>query len=248
METHADWQYTQNQILNALENSYKATNIFAKDHVSSLANFKTDSDIIFLYDRTALVYDTFQVKYTLWKKAVSFYKGATSIVDSLLLDYRTVLVPRWDIKIQNEYMASTPEYLTLIPNGRTGMYAGGKDSQIQTIRTLAESLLEYSNLATLQKEVNNCYVKVEEERDKQQQREQSVQDAADELRKAQTAICVMMYRNLGRLMDKYAEEPLFITKFFQLNLIRNVASNNKTNEEEIADIAPAMPNDLSTTE
>ena len=145
-------------------------------------------------------------------------------------------------------MASTPEYLTLIPNGRTNMYVGGKDAQIQTIRTLAESLLEYSNLATLQTEVNDYYVKIEKARDTQQQQEQTVQDAADELRKAQMAVCVMMYRNLGRLMDKYAEDTLFITKFYQLNLIRNVASDSKTNETEVEDIAPDMPNDLSTDE
>lgn len=248
MTTHADWQYIQNQFLNALENSYKSTNIFAKDHVSSLANFKTDTDIIALFNRTEPVYDAFQVKYTLWKKAVSFYKGTTSVVDNLLLNYRVTLVPRWDIKIQSEYMASTPEYLTLIPNGRTSMYTGGKDTQIQTIRTLSESLLEYSNLATLQTEVNDYYVKIEKARDTQQQQEQTVQDAADELRKAQTAVCVMMYRNLGRLMDKYAEDTLFITKFYQLNLIRNVASDSKTNETEVEDIAPDMPNDLSTDE
>ena len=109
-------------------------------------------------------------------------------------------------------------------------------------------MLEYSNLATLQTEVNDYYVKIEKARDTQQQQEQTVQDAADELRKAQTAVCVMMYRNLGRLMDKYAEDTLFITKFYQLNLIRNVASDSKTNETEVEDIAPDMPNDLSTDE
>ena len=97
MTTHADWQYIQNQFLNALENSYKSTNIFAKDHVSSLANFKTDTDIIALFNRTEPVYDVFQVKYTLWKKAVAFYKGSTSVIDTLLLNYRVTLVPRWDI-------------------------------------------------------------------------------------------------------------------------------------------------------
>ena len=243
MLAHSDWQYIQNQFLNSLQNSYKATNIFAKDHVSSLANFKTDNDIIVLYNRTILLYDAFQTKYTAWKKAVSFYKGSTANIDTLLSNYRVSLVPRWDIKIQSEYMASTSEYLTLIPNGRTGMYEGGKDAQIQTIRTLSESLLEYANLATLQTEVNDYYVKIEKARDTQQQREQAVQDAAVELRKSQTAICVMMYRNLGILMDKYAEDTQFITSFYQLDLIRNVASDSKANETEVEDIESNTSNE-----
>ena len=243
MLAHSDWQYIQNQFLNSLQTSYKTTNIFAKDHVSSLANFKADTDIIMLYNRTAPIYDTFQTKYTTWKKSVSFYKGSTANIDALLSNYRIVLVPRWDIKIQNEYMASTSEYLTLIPNGRTGMYEGGKDAQIQTIRTLADSLLEYANLSALQTEVNDYYVKIEKMRDTQQQREQAVQDAADELRKAQTAICVMMYRNLGILMDKYAEDTQFITNFYQLDLIRNVALDSKANETEVEDIESDISNE-----
>ena len=243
MLAHSDWQYIQNQFLNALQGSYKATNIFAKDHVSSLANFKTDADVIMLYNRTTPIYDTFQTKYTAWKKSISFYKGSTANTDVLLSNYRTVLVPRWDIKIQSEYMASTSEYLTLIPNGRTGMYEGGKDTQIQTIRTLADSLLEYANLSALQTEVDDYYVKIEKMRDTQQQREQAVQDAADELRKAQTAICVMMYRNLGILMDKYAEDTQFIANFYQLDLIRNVASDSKANETEVEDIEPDISNE-----
>ena len=236
MLAHSNWQYIQNQFLNVLQNSYKATNVFAKDHVSSLANFKTDVDIIALYNRTMPMYNTFQIKYTAWKKTVSFYKGSTANIDVLLFNYRTILVPNWDIKIQSKYMASTSEYLTLIPNGRTGMYEGGKDTQIQTIRTLANSLLEYANLSALQTEVNDYYIDIEDVRNIQQQREQAVQDAADELRKAQTAVCVMMYRNLGILMDKYAEDTQFITNFYQLDLIRNVASDSKANEKEVEEI------------
>ncbi len=243
MLTHSDWQYVQNQFLNALQNSYKATNIFAKDHVSSLANIKTDADIIMLFNRTITVYDNFQIKYTAWKKAVSFYKGATAVVDTMLMNYRTSSVARWDIKIQSEYMAGTAEYLTLIPNGRTGMYEGGKDSQIQAIRTLAESLKEYPTLTALQIEVNDFYIGIEKARDTQQQREQTVQDTAEELRKAQTAICVMMYRNLGILMDKYAEDPHVIINFYQLDLIRNLGAHIKDNENEADDIEPATPNE-----
>lgn len=240
MQTHQDWQYVQNQFQNALGRNYKATNVVSKDHVSTLANFKADADILFLYNRTTPVYNNFQLAYTNWKKKVAFYKGATAIVDKLLEQFRTKLLPRWDILIQVFYMPDTAEYLTLIPSGRTGMYIGGKDTQIQAVRTLSESLLEYPDLASLQEEVSNFYNNIEKARDIQQQREQAVQGAADDLRKVQADICLMMYRNLGRLMDKYAQEPQFILNFYQLDLVRNISINNKTEEEEMTEIEPDM--------
>lgn len=240
MQTHQDWQYVQNQFQNSLGRNYKATNIVGKDHVSTLANFKADGDILALYNRTLPVYNNFQLAYTNWKKRVAFYKGATSAVDRLLEQFRTKLLPRWDILIQVFYMPDTAEYLTLIPSGRTGMYIGGKDTQIQAIRTLSESLLEYPDLASLQEEVANFYTNIEQTRDIQQQREQAVQGAADDLRKVQAEICLMMYRNLGRLMDKYAHEPQSILNFYQLDLVRNVGVGSKAEEEEIMEIEPDM--------
>jgi hypothetical protein len=240
MQTHQDWQYVQNQFQNALGRNYKATNIVAKDHVSTLANFKADGDILVLYNRTLPVYNGFQLAYTNWKKRVAFYKGATSAVDRLLEQFRTKLLPRWDVLIQVFYMPDTAEYLTLVPSGRTGMYLGGKDSQIQAVRTLSESLLEYPDLASLQEEVANFYANIEKARDIQQQREQAVQGAADDLRKVQADVCLMMYRNLGRLMDKYAQEPQSILNFYQLDLVRNVGAGSKAEEEEMMEIEPDM--------
>lgn len=243
MQTHQDWQYVQNQFQNALGRNYKATNIVAKDHVSTLANFKADGDILVLYNRTLPVYNGFQLAYTNWKKRVAFYKGATSAVDRLLEQFRTKLLPRWDVLIQVFYMPDTAEYLTLVPSGRTGMYLGGKDSQIQAVRTLSESLLEYPDLASLQEEVANFYANIEKARDIQQQREQAVQGAADDLRKVQADVCLMMYRNLGRLMDKYAQEPQSILNFYQLDLVRNVGAGSKAEEEEMMEIEPDMSNE-----
>lgn len=137
-------------------------------------------------------------------------------------------------------MPDTAEYLTLVPSGRTGMYLGGKDSQIQAVRTLSESLLEYPDLASLQEEVANFYANIEKARDIQQQREQAVQGAADDLRKVQADVCLMMYRNLGRLMDKYAQEPQSILNFYQLDLVRNVGAGSKAEEEEMMEIEPDM--------
>lgn len=188
MQSHYDWQYLQNQFANALINSYRRTNLFGKDHVSKLANVLTDADIALLHQRTHPIYESYQQHYTTWQKAVSFYKGETARMTELLNVLRSQKAAQWDIKIQIVYMAGTPEYMTLLPNGRTGIYDGGRDLQMQNLRTLAEALAEYPDLAALKAEVANFVLIIDEARHRQQKREQAVQNHATELRKAQQAL------------------------------------------------------------
>lgn len=229
-QSNLDWQYLQNQFANVLVNSYADTNIFTTDHLSKLKNLAGDIDIDRLILRTEPLYVTFRDKYTAWQQSNAFWKAATNKIDILLDDLFKTKIPRWDILVQVDYPENTEEYITLFPNGRTGFRDAGKDGKIQAVYTLLQMLSNYPALSAVYNDVQTFYNLLITARDKQQQREQNVRDSASQLRDAQEQVFIVLYRNLGALMDKYAENNENILNFYSVDMIRNV--NKKKEPEE----------------
>lgn len=236
-QSNLDWQYLNNQIANALADSYSDTNIFTTDHLSKLRNMAGDADIDRLVVRTEAAYADFQAAYTTWQKSTAYWKGATSRVDTALDAMLTAKIPRWDILVQVEYEQGSAEYMTIFPNGRTAFRDVGKDSKIQLLGTLASILGDYPLLAAVQADASVYYTNVSGLRDAQQQREQNVRDSSTNLRETQTELFTILYQNLGALIDKYGRRLEEILNFFDVAMIRT--TGRKRIADETAKIAAA---------
>jgi hypothetical protein len=228
--SNTDWQYLSNQFGNALSNSYADTNIFGTDHLSKLRNMAGDADIDLLIDRTEIVYTAFQADYTAWQKSAAFWKGATNKVDSLIEDMLRTKLPRFDILIQVVYGQDTEEYITIFPQGRTAFREVGKDGKIQLLTTFVDTVADYAPLADVHTEAEAVLTALIAARNRQQQREQSVRDASTNLRDAQNELFIVLYKNLGILMNKYGEAPDQILNFFAIEMIRNTNKKKKIDE------------------
>ncbi len=235
MQANTDWHYVQNQFGNELL-SYGAALIFMDDHSSKLKNGQNDPNIAPIVANTLGIQAAYHAAYSKWEKASAFWKGSTNKIDGLLLDLSQKQVPRWDAMVQAFFLEGTEEYITLFPNGRTGFREGGKDVQIQSVRTFLESIAEYPDLTVLGTSVGVFLSQLEQARDKQQQREQAVRDTATDLRAAQAEVHHVLYSNLGWLMHHFSRTPEVILNYYNVELIRNTGQRKK--REEVADVQP----------
>lgn len=235
-QSNQDWQYLNNQIANALADSYGDTNVFATDHLSKLKNLSGDTTINQLIARTEPAYLDFYAKYSNWQQNTALWKGATNKIDTLLDDLLKSKLPRWEVLVQVFFMPDSEEYITLFPQGRTAFRETGKDGKIMLLSTLTQTMALYPDLATLEVDVVAYLQLLTQQRDRQQQREQAVRDASAQLRNAQNALFEVMYRNLGSLMNKFGSNSSDILNLFDVSLIRT--TGKKTSVDEVSKITP----------
>lgn len=231
------WHYQENQFDNATENSNKRMNILASDHKSRLAGESFEPVISELLKRFEPVQTEYELKYSEWITSKGFYKGETARIDNYLEELSTSKIKQWDVQIQNVYLSGTPDYISILPNGRKPFQTGPKDSRIAECRSLIERLRAHGKLDKVRDDVNGFLANIEQCRDNQQAKEEIVKQKSDALEEQRTAVAVMMYKNLGLLMDKFGDAPENIDRFFQLDLLRQT----RTEEEEVEPIPPLQP-------
>ena len=137
----------------------------------------------------------------------------------------------------SEVGEDSADYITLLPNGRKPFQSGGRDARILEVKALSKRLADFPALAAVKTDVDAFAVQMDAIRDTQQQKEGLVEKATDALEQQRKAMTAMMYGNLGRLMDKFMDDPLVIDRFFELQLIRETGSE----EEEVEPIPPEEP-------
>lgn len=218
------WHFLKNQFNTATATSYKKANILNNDHMGKLTAENTDADIAALEARTQPLSTDFSDKYSTWISAKATSKGYTQVFDNLLSELSSTKIKQWDIQIQGVHLEGTAEYTMILPNRRRPFQTGGKDERLSEVQALAQRLLSYPALAATQADVDAFATSMQTARNNQQQKEELVAMASDQLEQARVALTTMMYGNLGVLMDKYRTMPGMIENFWQLDLIRTTSS------------------------
>lgn len=217
------WHFLINSFDVATQNSRKQMTIITADHLAKLSAMKGDADILRLYERFAPVQQSFGDKYAAWLSAKGLYKGETERVQNLLDELSSTKLKQWSVKIQNVFLEGTPDYTAILPSGRAPYQSGAKDTRITELKGLRDRLTKYPKLEELKKDVEAFMLSLEEARNRQQESEQSVDQLSLQLEQARKDIAVMLYRNLGALMDKYGNDPKQILAFYEVEQIRSGA-------------------------
>jgi len=220
------WHYQENQFDNATDESFKKMNIINADHLAKLQAQQGDPDIAALLARTTAPHDAYNLRYSSWLSAKATYKGKTNHVDGYIDDLRTLKIKQWDIQVQQQFLEGSSDYIAILPGGRGPFQIGGIDERISQLQSLAQRLSAYPTLAATMNDVTAFHATLDGARDLQQQKEQLVEDASDLLETARKDIALMMYRNLGFLMDKYGSTPQVISNFWELQLLRASVSDD----------------------
>ena len=226
------WHYLENQFDNVTKGSRKQMQVITNDHNSRLVAQSGDVDIDGLIARYGPVHQDFLNKYSSWMNADAFHQSTTVGVNKLLNELSGTKIRQWDSAITIQYDVGTEEYMHLLPNRRTPFQTGGMDQRISEVKSLATRLNTYAPLATLQGQVNTFHGLIKGARDNQQQKEQLVESTANQIETARVVLAIMLYRNLGVLMDKYGLTPEVIATFWELKNLRRGA---------IAEVQPTEP-------
>ena len=89
------------------------------------------------------------------------------------------------------------------------------------VKALQNRLLALTTLAAT---VGTYHTEMITLRDSQQAAEQAVDNNAALLEIQRLAAAAMMYKNLGRLMEKYSDTPVRVEDFYDMNYIRDGAA------------------------
>jgi len=214
------WHFLQNQFLNVTKDSRKLAVIITNDHNSKLEAESSNPDIGPLYTRFNPLKTTLSTKYAGHIAKKGIYKGGTALVEQKLSELSSTKIEDWDIQIQAIHKRDTPDYITILPNYREPFQIGGIDQRLAAVKTDVDAFL----------------ADLEGSRNTQQQKEEQVGLASDEADDAVRAAMVMMYRNLGVLMDLFGEEPTDIERFFEIELLQ---SKPPEDEPLVGPIGPA---------
>ncbi|MDB4655976.1 hypothetical protein OAE48_03915, partial [Flavobacteriales bacterium] len=210
-----------NQFNNSTKQSFSLMLNLGNDHIAKLEAQQADADVAALLARTQPLNIDYNKTYTRWKSAGAIRKGATLFIDQLLAELSSTKIKQWDIQIQGQYLDGTPEYMVLMPNKRSPFQSGAKDQRINAVAALALRLADYPTLAATQLDVDTYSTQLVNARDSQQQKEQLIEQASDDLEVARINLATMMYGNLGVLMDKYRNTPDYINNYWEVSLMQN---------------------------
>jgi len=217
----AEWSYLQNQFNNSTKENFSLMLALGNDHIAKLEAQQADADIAALLARTQPLQLDYSKAYTKWKSATAIRKGATLKIDQLLAELSSLKIKQWDIQIQGQYLDGTPEYMALLPEKRGPFQKGAKDQRINAVEALNLRLGDYPVLAATQADVDAFRTQLVDARDEQQQKEQLIEQGSDDLEKARVELAIMMYGNLGVLMDKYRNTPDYINNYWEVSLMQN---------------------------
>lgn len=239
---HELWHYAENQFDNVTKNSKRRMNIISADHLSKLEAEQSDADIHGLFHRFEPLRAEYVARYDSWLKARGIYKGATQKMDELQETLNEEQLPGWDNKIKVAVGEGSADYTTILPKGR-GAFRAARDQTIREVAALAERLANFPDLAAVKTEVETFAAQMEQTRDIQQQKEGLVDNASDALEEQRVICARMMYANLGRLMDKFADAPENIERFFELQVIQQHVGASEEEQEEEEEVEPIPPED-----
>ena len=223
-----NWQFAHNTFVSVTATSYKLMNILLSDHNTRIGAITGDSDFMAMVSRTTPVKTAWDTAYTAWISSKATYKGRTELWEAKLADLSSLRIKQWDIASQGVFLDGTGDYTILLPNGRGPFQKGAYDLRLAEVKALQNRLLAVTPavpaLTTLAATIGTYHTEMKTLRDAQQAAEQAVDNNAALLEIQRLAAAAMMYKNLGRLMEKYSDTPVRVEDFYDMNYIRDGAA------------------------
>jgi hypothetical protein len=215
------WYALRNTFDSVTKSSLKRMLIMATDHHDKLLiESANDPQIAILYQLFLPIYLAFKQAYNDTFQKDAFYQGNTKIVESLFAVLSSQKIRQWDIWIQNEYLDNTPQYLMLLPNGRTPFQSTSYESRINAIVALEANLSSFANLANVLTDVSAFRQQIEQARTTQQGMEKAAANTVKTVEDARVALAQVMQGVFGGLMLHYYKNISQVETFYELKYLR----------------------------
>ncbi len=224
------WHFEYNQFDVVTANNYKLAELISKQHANALHSEISLPAIAAMYNSFLPLRSSFETNYISWKSKTAARKSATLKVTNLIKDLSSTKIEDWDIKIQNVHRQDSEEYMALMPNRRSPFQRGTYEECITSVKTLANNLEGVVALSAVYDDVLLFIGKIDAARNEKQQLDELVSKQSALVETARYECAVMMYANLGGLMQLFCRTPEAISRFFDLEAIRS--KPRKTNEND----------------
>jgi hypothetical protein len=222
------WSFLTNPFLNATTRNHKMFLKMSEYHTSTLQASSADPFIMSLYTPYAVANEEFVSAYSSWSASEGFRKGSTAAVAGLMVELSATLIRKWDIAVQNLYMEGSAGYVTLLPNRRGPFQHGTAESRISEVGAFAVRLAGEPALATLKTEVEAFFATLNDARNKRDGKKTLTNVASKKVEHKRLAAGKLMFRNLGKCIDHFADNPNSIKTYFDLQTLRQAPQTNFT--------------------
>lgn len=225
MAIERDWQYASNTFLSVTTNSYRLAVRISTFHLGALINAANGGDPFFTELRNvyAPVHQSLSNSYDEWLAQGGAQQGETLNVEQLLRLLQSTNIRQWDVAIQVVYDITTEEYKKLLPNNRNPFQKGGQTDRLSAVEALETELNKpwvSPALDPVKTSVTNFGNQLRDALLIQKGEIAATRTGSDKVEQARIKMCVVQYRNLGRIIANYAETPEFIPNYFDTVAIR----------------------------
>jgi hypothetical protein len=228
------WSYLLNPWEIGTRNNFKKAAIAITDHDDKLNAGIADPKIAAIFNRFHPFRVSFETLFTQWNSAKAGHSGSTRAVKILLKQLSGTKIRAWDVAIQKEYPLDTSTYKGLMPSRRGPFQTGSTDMRIQALDSLVANIGDDAKLRDLKAEIITFTGQLKAARTLQQGKEQVTPDLSGRLERQRVLTTTEMHRDMGSLLEMYADNPARIESYFQVSLIRKRSKAKETEPESIA--------------
>jgi len=224
------WYYLKNPFVRTGLRNYKLLLSLATNHVDALTANQNVPEISQLLTRTKPLLDSFNSEMQAKLSSKSVSKGYVYNFKDLL-EQMPAKLARWDIEIQNIYPKNTLEYRTIFGSKRSEVYKGTSEQKLNKLLSLQQKVESTSGLDNIAIDIKSFAVLLNDSRSIKGQKLEIYDQKQDALAIEYDKLSIMLYRNLGRLIDKYANNTDEIERYFNLYLIRTKNNNHNIDQQ-----------------
>ncbi|MES2622433.1 MAG: hypothetical protein V4615_16395 [Bacteroidota bacterium] len=225
------WIFLMNTFFTNTVESIKNALSLTNDHLAKLTANEADAEILAIKTIYLPLHTAFITAYNHLDAKLGIYHGKTVTFEEMLEELAKEKINEWRGQVFAIFPEQTANAQAIFPQDRQPFQSGTYDQRVEAVSALSERLGTYTaqpTLVTLSIAVLAYYTTLTGARALQQTDEGSVATLRTNLKTMHRILCNGLYRNLGKLMAKYAETPLTVADYYNLSLLRDTGD-----EEEI---------------
>lgn len=224
------WNFLNNPFSKKEKRNYKLLLSLATNHVDALNANQNVPEISQLISRTKPLLDAYNAE--MQEKMTSKSISSGYVVSFYqLLGQLPAKLSRWDIEIQNQYPENTLEYRTIFGSKRSEIYRGTAEQVLNKLQSFRQKVEDTAGLDVIANNIKTFITQLEDARNAKGQKLEIYDQKQDTLAEKYDKLGIMLYRNLGKLIDIYAHNTDEIERYFNLSLLRKSRTNHNSKQQ-----------------
>ncbi|MEI7813107.1 MAG: hypothetical protein WCJ01_11905 [Ignavibacteria bacterium] len=155
-------------------------------------------------------------------------EGDSKTATSFTVDKFDQLIKRmdkWESDFRYVFPKTTEDYQMTFPNGRQPFNSGARELRIIALDALLSKIMPLPDMDDLKAEIQVFSSEITARFSSQQQQQERLRLASNDLEDERILLCEELYGNLGTLMAKYKKTPVDVGRFFDFAMLKRAISN-----------------------